>query len=411
MFCRINPVVGGAPHLRALSSRKSAILVLFVAFLGSACASQPPQPGPFYNAPATVPSEPGQIVRVASLNTGVARANSYRILYSSRDRNDRPLVVSGMVLVPEGATPGAQGLPIVAWAHGTTGIANRCAPSLEPKAAMNSLFGVQDLVDAGYLVVATDYAGLGSEGSHAYLIGTSEGHAVLDAVKAVHNSSGWDAGSRYVIYGHSQGGHAALWATKLAPSYAPDLDLLGTAVLAPATDLGAILSEDIKKPAGKIFGAMALESWSRLYPNAQLSGIVKGPDVPLVDAIAGNCIETTGQGLMDLPAMELMGKDWLKANPTKTEPWESIIQENNVSPSGIDVPLFVAQGTSDQVIPPSVTTNWVKQMCTTDPDVDYQEYSDKGHVNVGPAAEPDVMAWIAGRFAGDAPPSDCASFR
>lgn len=98
MFCRINPVVGGAPHLRALSSRKSAILVLFVAFLGSACASQPPQPGPFYNAPATVPSEPGQIVRVASLNTGVARANSYRILYSSRDRNDRPLVVSGMVL-------------------------------------------------------------------------------------------------------------------------------------------------------------------------------------------------------------------------------------------------------------------------------------------------------------------------
>lgn len=408
MFFRTDPIAARLPYGRAGPRGGSASRVLFIAFMGAGCALlQPPEPGPFYNAPATVPTDPGQVVRVASLNTGVARANGYRILYSSRDRNDRPLVVSGMVLVPESATPGPEGLPVVAWAHGTTGIAKRCAPSLEPKAALKSVFGVQELVDAGYVVVATDYAGLGSEGFHAYLIGTSEAHSVLDAVKAVRSRPEWHAGSRYVLYGHSQGGHAALWATQLAPTYAPDLELLGTAVLAPATDLAATLTADVDKPAGKVLGAMALVSWSHLYPGAGLAGIVRPRDVPLMDELASGCLETDAQELSELPVLERVSDDYLLSDPTTTQPWADIIRDNSVHPSDITVPLFVAQGTDDEIIPPSVTTNWVTEMCAEDPDVDYREYADKGHISVGPAAVEDVTAWIAARFAGEPAASDC----
>ena len=73
-----------------------------------------------------------------------------------------------------------------------------------------------DIVNAGYLVAFSDYEGLGTPGRHPYLVGESEGRSVLDAAKAAAQLPGADAGDQLAIWGHSQGGHAALWAAQLA---------------------------------------------------------------------------------------------------------------------------------------------------------------------------------------------------
>ena len=120
---------------------------------------------------------------------------------------------------------------VVAWAHGTTGVARQCAPSLYP-AALRWIPGLANAIGRGYVVAATDYPGLGTVGVHPYLIGESEGRAVLDSVRAARHLDGAGANEHFAVWGHSQGGHAVLFAGALAPRYAPELRLAGVAAAA-----------------------------------------------------------------------------------------------------------------------------------------------------------------------------------
>jgi hypothetical protein len=145
-------------------------------------------------------------------------------------------------MVPSGTAP-AGGWPLITWAHGTTGLADNCAPSRDTAEELGGGYiayanaTINNWLEDGYAVVATDYQGLGTPGLHEYLIGTSEGKSVLDAVLAARqvNSS---IGRRYAIAGHSQGGHAALWATKLARGgYIKKNTMVGTVAYAPASQV------------------------------------------------------------------------------------------------------------------------------------------------------------------------------
>ncbi|MGH2417137.1 MAG: alpha/beta fold hydrolase [Candidatus Limnocylindria bacterium] len=89
----------------------------------------------------------------------------------------------------------------------------------------------------GFIVVATDYEGLGTPGLHPYFVGESEGRAVLDAARAARGFICPDKDDTVALAGHSQGGHAALFAAELAPTYAEDLPVVGTVAVAPAGDL------------------------------------------------------------------------------------------------------------------------------------------------------------------------------
>jgi dipeptidyl aminopeptidase/acylaminoacyl peptidase len=121
---------------------------------------------------------------------------------------------------------------VASWAHGTSGLADTCAPSKDPGVVSGTPY-LRELLDAGFAVVATDYEGLGTPGLHPYLVGESEGRSVLDAARAAAALPDAGASSNVIVYGHSQGGHAVLFAGELAPSYAPDLNLLGVAAGAP----------------------------------------------------------------------------------------------------------------------------------------------------------------------------------
>ena len=147
------------------------------------------------------------------------------------------------------------------------------------------------MVRRGYIVAATDYPGLGTPGPHPYLVGASEGRAVLDSLRAARELPGAAASSRVGIWGHSQGGQAALYAASLAKEYAPELELAGVAVAAPATDLGTLMRDDLPTPGGKNLLAMTLWSWSRVF-DISLENAVDPAAMPTINALAQVCLKS-----------------------------------------------------------------------------------------------------------------------
>src|ERR1700744_2769967 len=191
---------------------------------------------PFYHAStAEIAGPPGTLIRSEPMGFAPAGAQAYRVLYRSIGLHGEPIAVSGTIIVPLGPAP-AGGRPIVAWAHPTSGIAPQCGPSLAT-VRVEQIMGLRDMVRRGYIVTATDYPGLGAGGPHPYLVGVSEGRAVLDSVRAAQNLT-HERGVDVAFWGHSQGGQAVLYAGLLAGSYAPDLHVVGVAAAAPATELG-----------------------------------------------------------------------------------------------------------------------------------------------------------------------------
>jgi acetyl esterase/lipase len=202
-------------------------------------------------APAA--AAPGDLLASTPVTAGALPAGirAWRIWYRTTAFDDnREISVTGVVFT-SAVGPARANQPIVVWAHGTTGIVTTCAPSLRPDAGAARTPGLQSFVQAGDVVVAPDYPGLGSQGTHPYLVGLSEGRAVLDAVRATRRLVP-TAGHSFALWGISQGGHAALFGGLLASSYAPELDLRGVAVDAPAVQLANLLDLNLQRPIGKV---------------------------------------------------------------------------------------------------------------------------------------------------------------
>ncbi len=227
----------------------------------------------FYSVANTdlAPYSNGALIRSQPIEGTPDGAAAYRVLYRSEGLHGEPIAVSGVVIIPAGPLP-PNGRPIVAWAHPTTGIVSKCAPSLA-RVVFQSIQGLHEMLRRGFVVAATDYPGLGTAGPHPYLVGISEGRAVLDSVRVARQMPGAGGGRMFAVWGHSQGGQAALYTGILAQSYAPDLRLVGIAAAAPATDLATLLADDLDTSGGKNITAMTLWSWSRVY-GAPMSNVV-----------------------------------------------------------------------------------------------------------------------------------------
>ena len=171
---------------------------------------------------------PARPVRSSGPNGCSARpdgTNAWRVLYHSTDVTGADIIVSGVVIAPDDDAP-AGSRTVVGWGHPTTGAAAKCAPSngIDP---FDLVEGMRALLAAGYVVSYADYPGLGVEGPNSYMIGTSEGNSVLDAVRAARNIPETAAGSDVLLWGHSQGGQAVLFAGQDAKTYAPELQVRG----------------------------------------------------------------------------------------------------------------------------------------------------------------------------------------
>ena len=214
--------------------RRAFVFVLAVVTL-LRCAGAPGTPDSFYATPRRELPPPGGLIRSEKLDGAPPGARAWKVLYSSTGLDGRRIAVSGVVIAPDLPAPAA-GRSVVAWAHPTTGVSDACAPSVNPD-FFDTIPHLLALVALDDVVVATDYPGLGTAGVHPYLVGESEGRAVLDSVRAAKGIPEAGAGARFAVWGHSQGGQAALFAGQLARTYAPELALAGVAAIAPATNL------------------------------------------------------------------------------------------------------------------------------------------------------------------------------
>src|SRR6185312_7239239 len=185
---------------------------------------------PFYTWHGDIPAAPGQMLRTEPLDPalGLAMAGEqFRILYTSTDGMDgkTPIVVSGAFYTPKGTAPSG-GWPLVAWAHGTTGIADVCAPSWNKRSERDATY-LNTWLRQGYAIVATDYQGLGTPGPHPYLMARPEAYSILDSVRAALKGFP-NTANRIVLIGQSQGGGAAFATAGIASDYAPELNIRGT---------------------------------------------------------------------------------------------------------------------------------------------------------------------------------------
>jgi hypothetical protein len=180
----------------------------------------------FYDPPKPLaPAPPGALIRSEPF-TGYdlpPGAHAVRILYHSRTRDGRDVAASGVVLRPAGMPP-AGGWPLIAWAHGTSGVARQCAPSLMRDVEYGSE-GLMPMVAAGFAVVATDYAGLGTPGPHEYDNKIAQANDVVYSVPAARTAVR-SLGARWVAIGHSQGG-VAVWGVAELEATLHDPDYVG----------------------------------------------------------------------------------------------------------------------------------------------------------------------------------------
>lgn len=372
----------------------------------AAFAKPPAPPGDLYKPPRPLPKKPAgtliwaQKVTRPTLNPP---ATIWRILYHSRSRTGDDIAVSGFAIVPKAPAPSGAPRPVYAWAHGTVGQGDRCAPSHEIRDSLPPYGGQQ--LERGAVLVATDYEALGTPGVPTYTDGAAEGHAVLDSVRAVAELPGVGSPGPVVIAGISQGGAAALWAAQLAPTYSPDLDVRGVVALAPGAELTTI-AEAIRTPPFDAFLGSALltadglqASYGKAFDPSSFLTKAALADLP---KLSKECADAT------IARWRGRSPDELFTHELSEVPAVASILDDN-SPGAIDpgVPILLLQGDQDQQVPVAVSTQLEARYCQLGANVTRHVYAGADHDGVLDAAPDDLLAWLTDRYDGAPAASGC----
>jgi pimeloyl-ACP methyl ester carboxylesterase len=358
----------------------------------------------FYSTPPNLSAtKPGDLLRKESftgysLPTG---ATAVRIVYHSLDATGRDVATSGVVLIPAG-TPPASGWPVIAWAHGTSGVARLCAPS-----AMKDVYygaeGLMPMVAAGFAVVATDYHGLGTEEPHQYVNKIAQAHDVVYSIPAA-RAAVPTLGPKWVVDGHSQGGLAA-WGVAEAEHDRKDPGYLGAvsvAGVAREVDFFSHLSNT--RGVGFYLAFMAAGIHAR-YPEFN-------PHDLLSDGVLEHYTDVTTKGCFyygyatyaAAPSGSLLRPQW------ENSVWiHRFFEGNAVGNAPIGGPLFVIAGEADQTVPIAGVRAAVKQICATKQLVTFRSYPGLDHDPTMENSTPDQLEWIRSRFAGKPATSNCAA--
>lgn len=396
--------------LAACSSSPATITATTIGAAGSTAIPA------FYTPPSPLPAAaPGTLirsVRVAGVPGVPAGATVWRILYHSTTVSGADEAESGYVIAPSSPPPSG-GFPVIAWAHGTSGFAAPCAPSLFTDSGGGSgpylLPSLDRYLAAGFVVSAADYQGLGvSDGVHPYLVGTSEGRSVLDAARATRQLTGLRTADTVIIYGHSQGGHAALFAAEQAPTYAPDLHVIGVVAAAPATGLSTLLSI-VGTPTGAQFLPYSIPTsyaWTQTYTDLPESAVFTPAGAEFASTeITKGCSDQVAAAIV---SHHLTPAGVFAAGAGSDPTVLAHARANDPGDVRTTVPMLVVQGTADGTVPPPLTDTYVTtKACPIGNTVQYLHVTGATHGTVVFASAPTIVSWMNARLAGRSAPTTC----
>lgn len=357
-----------------------------------------------------MPDKPGVMLRTEPMATQpeLTHASSMlRMLYTSTDArwNSGVLPVSGTLYLPNGTMP-VGGWPVVAWAHGTLGVADACAPSWQLHRPRDAHYMNRWLAQ-GFAVVATDYQGLGGPGPHPYLFWEAEGRSVLDSVRAAIAANPGRLANRLIITGQSQGSGASLGASRIAPDYAPELGLVATIATGVATSFpqGPYQMQPVWKLGQQIpprFTMLRLVGGAIPDGGVAPESLVSQKSAALLESARGSCIDEmrslereqgiTSANAFTMPQVEL---DALLTSST------------DMTPARLPAPLFLGTGLADRTIVPQHQYAAAVALCAAGNPLTWRAYPGASHNGIVNAAFDDELAFVRQVMAGHAPAGNC----
>ncbi len=357
----------------------------------------------FYQPPTPIPDTLGTVVRMEKLPVTVENGTGYRMLYVSQRPDGERAVSGGMVFIPNSPAPAA-GRPVVAWAHGTLGMGDACTPSRSTNPLQDTDNWLGEMLGLGWVVVSTDYVGMGTPGPNLYLVAQAEVSDVVNSVRAARTIPEAHAGNRFIAWGHSQGGHSALWTGHLAKELAPELTLVAVAAAAPAAELNLIMGAQWPTPVGWVIGPEVEQSWPVVYPDLPLDGVVTAAGQSNSARLANECIKAAAiEGL----ARTKFGQNYFAGDPIANAKWAAAGNAQTPAPLPAELPVFIAQSTADAVVLPWPNAALQDKWCAAGSTLSMLWLGMISHQDTAMVAGPQVVSWMVDRFAGRPAPTTC----
>jgi pimeloyl-ACP methyl ester carboxylesterase len=371
-----------------------AALLAFSTVLAAGARAPAPDPlqgdgrvSAFYTWDDEIPARPGELLRSERLPSTLGLANAgqqLRLLYSSTDGVDgkTPIAVSGALFLPKGQPPQG-GWPIVAWGHGTFGMADICAPSWFGRSYRDVRY-LNAWLQQGFAVVATDYQGLGTPGPNPQLNNRSNSYTMLDSVRAVlHSVPGLS--NQVVLVGQSQGGSAVFAAAGYASMYAPELDIRGTVATgviynAPKQTLATLapFKTAYQRDPNRIDSTLAYQFYSvlsaqQIDPELKASDILTDSALPILEQSRISCLASLED---DTALAGLTTANTVKpgANARLQAWWDAYLKFPTLK---IKSPVFIGIGADDGLAP--LELSLAKDACAAGTTVEAHLYAGREH--------------------------------
>ena len=355
--------------------------------------------------------EPGTLISDRTITGAPALPSADHtvlVTYTSQTAAGARDLVSGTVAIPQGDAPDG-GWPVISWAHGTVGVGDACAPSADTvHGPSHGYLGrtsamLDRWVAAGYAVVQTDYEGLGTPGDHPYMNGDSASNTVVDIVRAARDLDP-NIGTKWIAMGHSQGGHAAIYAAARGQDRAPELDLQAVVAMAPGSRTSDVVSYF---QAGK-----GLDQAMRFLPILLLGAQGARPDLdadamltpealPLLTAARTGCMDDVQAAAAEAPTGGIF-------NPgANLQGLHDYYTGQELESLKLTVPTMIVQGGADQLVFRAVTDKEVTALCGGGADIAYRVYDGADHRAVLERSFDDVRAYVDGVRTGEEPAGTC----
>ena len=368
-------------------------------------------PPAFYVWTDSVPSVPGTLLRQAPLEDRLRlekASKAVRFLYASEGFDGKPVAVSGAAFLPEGSPP-AGGWPVIAWSHGTVGIADLCAPSWRGRSPRDVSY-LNYWLEKGYAVVATDYEGLGTPGPHPYLHCKAAAMGNVDGVAAA-QELGWPLSKKWLVTGQSQGGHGALCTAAYASERTPELDFVGTLATAPGVGFLKAYSGQHQEAGDapmRYLGIVLLNvrGMETFTPTFSAEEALTDKARSLMPRVDQACV---GQLLREGAQLGLTGSTTFKNAPFSATPGiKDAVAQMEVPNGRFREPLLIAQGTEDSMTPLPLASAYARELCDAGTQLTFLVYPGEEHSGPMNVGRDDFSKWVAARFRGDEPTDGCA---